>query len=203
LSSPATAPDPLPPPSTPDCPRPLRADAVRNRACILAAAREVFAERGTEAHAEEVARRAGLGVGTLYRHFPDKEALARAVLEHKVEEVKAFIEEECIPDPDPWAGLERVFRNAGAGQAENRGWADAVSAALGDDPAMCLHRDRLTPPVMELVRRGQEAGVVRDDLRGEDLFGLFCGLGAVARSGQDWERYLAVVLAGLRAGGDR
>jgi len=203
LSSPSAAPDPVQPSPAPDSPRPLRVDAVRNRARILAAAREVFAERGTEAHAEEIARRAGLGVGTLYRHFPDKEAVARAVLEHKVEEVKAFIEAECLPDPDPWAALVRVFRNAGSEQAEDRGWADAVSAALGDDPAMCLHRERLTPPVMELVRRGQEAGVVRDDLRDEDLFGLFCGLSAVARSGQDWERYLAVVLAGLRAGGDR
>lgn len=183
----------------PDSPRPLRADAVRNHARILDAAREVFAERGSEAHAEEVAHRAGVGVGTLYRHFPDKEALARAVLEHKIEEVNAFIVTNCLPDADPWAGLERVFRHAGAGQAQNRGWADAVTAALGDDPAMSLHRDRLTPPVMELVRRGQEAGVVRADLRDEDLFGLFCGLGAVARSGEDWERYLEVMLAGLRA----
>lgn len=181
-----------------DAPRPLRADAVRNRGRILAAARAAFAEQGSEAHAEDIARRAGVGVGTLYRHFPTKRELAEAVLEFKVDEIEAFVRAECLTDPDPWAGLERVFRNAGEAQAEDRHFADAVTDALGEDPPACAHRERLGPVVMELVRRGQESGVVRADLREEDLHALFCGLGAVARTGEDWARYLDVVLAGLR-----
>ena len=182
-----------------DAPRPLRADAARNRARILVAAREEFAEKSVDAHAEDVARRAGVGIGTLYRHFPTKRALAEAVLEAKVDEIEDFIRRECLGDPDPWAGLVRVFRNAGEEQAADRGFADAVTDALGEDPPACAHRERLGPVVMELVRRGQEAGVVRRDLREEDLPPLFCGLGAVARTGEDWGRYLDVVLAGLRA----
>lgn len=179
--------------------RPLRADAARNRTRVIEAARDAFAERGQLAQMEDVARRAGVGVGTLYRHFPTKEALGEAVLDLRLSEIEAYVREEGLAAADPWEGLVRVFRNAGECQARDRGLADAITEVLGEEPANCSHRDRLGPLVAELVRRGQKAGVVRADLREEDLPPLFCGLGAVARSGEDWERYLEFLLAGLRA----
>lgn len=179
-------------------PRAPRADAVRNRLLVLDAAQEAFADHGPQAQMEDVARRAGVGVGTLYRHFPTKAALALAVLERQIDGIEAFIRENCMTDPDPWAGLVRVFERAGANQATDRGLADALMDMTDEVPMTCSHRQRLGPPTAEILERAQAAGVVRPEITEEDLNGLFCGLSAVSRGGGDWQRYLDIVLSGLR-----
>jgi len=148
---------------------------------------------------EDVARRAGVGVGTLYRHFPTKTALAEAVLGRQIDEIERFIAEDCAPDPDPWAALVRIFRRAGENQANDRGLADALMDMTDQVPANCSHRQRLGPPTTAILERAQAAGLARPEITEEDLNGLFCGLSAVARGGGDWERYLEIVLSGLRA----
>jgi AcrR family transcriptional regulator len=166
---------------------------------VLDAAQEALAAHGDEAQMEDVARRAGVGVGTLYRHFPTKEALAHAVLQRQIGELERFIAEDCEPDPDPWAALVRIFHRAGANQANDRGLADALMDMTDQVPENCSHRRRLGPPTAAILARAQAAGVARPEITEDDLHGLFCGLSAVARTGGDWERYLEIVLAGLRA----
>jgi AcrR family transcriptional regulator len=179
--------------------RPLRADARRNRDRLVTTAREVLLARGGDASMEEIAKAAGVGVGTLYRHFPDKRALAAAVLERQIDAMEAFIAEECASDPDPWAALVRIFHRAGANQAGDRGLANALIDVTDQVPERCSHRLRLGPPTGEILARAQAAGVARPDVTEDDLHGLFCGLSAVTLNGGDWERYLGIVLAGLRA----
>ncbi len=178
--------------------KPLRADAARNRARVLEAAEKVFADAGQEAQMEDVARRAGVGVGTLYRHFPTKQKLAEAVLERQIDALAAFIAAECATDPDPWAGLTRVFRRAAQDQAANRGQADALLSLADDLPDRCCHRVRLGPPTGAILARAQAQGLARPEVTEEDLHTLFCGLSAVTRTGGDWERYLEIVLTGVR-----
>jgi AcrR family transcriptional regulator len=176
-----------------------RADAVRNRLRVLDAAQEAFADHGDEAQMDDVARRAGVGVGTLYRHFPTKSALAAAVLERQIDELERFVMEDCAPDPDPWAALVRIFHRAGANQANDRGLGEALMDMADEVPENCSHRRRLGPPTAAILARAQAAGVARPEITEDDLHGLFCGLSAVSRGGGDWERYLEIMLAGLRA----
>jgi AcrR family transcriptional regulator len=181
--------------------RPLRADAKRNRERVLAAAREVFAKYGLDAQMDDVARTAGLGVGTVYRHFPTKEAVVEAVALAGYEEMCA-IARKALEEQDPWAAFSgfmwegaRLHRRDRA-QCELHGTRpDVVQRVAGD-------KHELLGMVAELIARGQEAGVLRADLSKDDMPILWCSLGAAQqRSAEDagWERYLTLVLDGLRA----
>src|SRR5215212_8386823 len=99
---------------------PLRADAERNRERILDAAREVFAERGLDVTLDEVARHAGVGVGTAYRRFPNKHVLIEALMIERIAELEATAR-ECLADPDPWNGVATYLERALAQQAADRG----------------------------------------------------------------------------------
>lgn len=184
-------------------PRPLRADAARNRAKVLEAARAAFAEHGAEAQMEDVARRAGVGVGTVYRHFPTKEALAEALVEERfdrtIEHARGLLDE-----PDPWRALERCFEHCGATQEQDRAWAAGLSAfACGGAAGPLEHQhEQLLEIVDQLLARARAAGVVRDDLAAVDMPPLFCGLASVVQAGvTDWRRYLDLLLDGLRPRG--
>jgi AcrR family transcriptional regulator len=110
-------------------PRRLRADAERNRVAILAAAREVFAEHGLEAPLEEIALRAGVGIATLYRRFPDREHLVAAALLDKIAQYAAAAE-QVRADPDPWAGFVGFVERICEMQADDRGLGDLLSMTL-------------------------------------------------------------------------
>ena len=180
-----------------------RADKARNRARILAAASEAFAERGVETQMDDVAARAGLGVGTLYRHFATKEALMVALMERKFEQIlevtRRGIERE---DGEPFEvfadvlreGAEVAAADAAAQDALKRVgdviWSDALPAQL-----------ELLAATQVLMDRAQAAGTMRSDISAADISMIMCGLSATMSVGEwDWRRYLELALDGLRAG---
>src|SRR5262245_22262631 len=112
----------------------LRADARRNRERVLVAARAVFAERGIDAPMATVARRAGVGVATLYRHFPTRDALVRGAFAQQMETCARTLT-EALADPDPWRGFQRLVETVCALQREERGFPAAFVAAFPDGAA--------------------------------------------------------------------
>ena len=183
--------------------RPMRADAVRNRAKIVEAAKAAFGECGLETQMEDVARRAEVGVGTLYRHFPTKDALVRALVYDKMqrlsEEALAALEEE----PDPWKAFERVFWRAGKQQITDRALREVVSSQPQEVFREAAQETQLEARMGALVERARDAGALRDGVRTEDVPMVMCGLAAVMQSERSWERYLRFMLDGFRArGGD-
>ena len=183
--------------------KPLRRDALRNRERIVAGARALFAERGLEVSVEDITRRAGLGMGTLYRHFPTKEELIDAVLEDALGELLRLAE-SALEEPDPWTGLCLFLERALALNAENRGLKDIVATrahGLGRAAAM---RSRLRPLTARLVERAHEQGSLRADFAAEDLALLLWGGAGVIEAGGGvapgiWRRYLGFLLDGLRS----
>lgn len=146
--------------------RRLRADAVRNAERILRAAREVFAENGPDAMLEDIARRADVGIATLYRRFPNKESLVRAALEQSMAEQLSPAMERALGDDDPKAGLVTLLEATLAMVARER---NTLAAA---DNSGALTAEVTAPfldSLMLLTRRGQDAGVIRADLVPEDM----------------------------------
>jgi len=180
--------------------RRLRADAVRNRAKVLEAARAAFAEHGAEAQIEDVARRAGVGVGTVYRHFPTKQALAEALIEERFDHTIAFVRALVDEEPDPWRAIERCFEYCAATQERDRAWAGVLALMAGGMVGPREHQmQELLTLEEQLIARARAAGVVRDDLTAADMPALFCGLGSVVLAGgRNWRRYLDLLLDGLR-----
>src|SRR5689334_22004939 len=124
--------------------RPLRRDAERNRALILDAARQVYAAEGLDAGFDEIARVAGVGVGTVYRRFPERGDLVEALFE---QEIDAVVEraEQAAADPDPWRGLSGFLRWGAEAQAADRGLAQVLAAAGQGHERVARGRDRLAP----------------------------------------------------------
>ena len=180
--------------------RPLRADAVRNRAKVLEAARAAFAEHGAEAQMEDVARRAGVGVGTVYRHFPTKEALAEALIEERFDRTIAFVRGLLDEEPDPWRAIERSFEHCASTQQKDRAWAAALALMAGGMMGPREHQmQQLLALEEQLIARARAAGVVREDLTAADMPALFCALASVVQAGgRNWRRYLDLLLDGLR-----
>ena len=187
--------------------RPLRADARRNRARLLDVADAVFSARGTSASTEEIAREAGVGIGTVFRHFPTKETLLEAVfigrLQRLAEEAETLAE-----DDDPGAALFAFFSHV-VEQASTKGALAEALAEAGIDFASNASpvKEGFRRALGELLARGQQAGAVREDVRLPDLLALLVG---TARAGEQVgrdtairARTLAVVLDGLRPPGSR
>jgi AcrR family transcriptional regulator len=181
--------------------RPLRADARRNRERVLVAAREVFAEHGLDAQMDDVASAAGVGVGTVYRHFPTKEALLEAVARGGYDDMCA-IAREALAEDDAWEAFSgfmwrgaRLHRHDRAQCEMHTARPDVVQRVAGD-------KHELLVMVAELIARGQKAGVLRADLSKEDMPVLWCSIGAAQQHSMDdagWQRYLTLMLDGLRA----
>src|SRR5581483_3161144 len=183
--------------------RPLRRDAERNRARIVAAAREAFAAHGVGVGVGEVARLAGVGVGTLYRRFPTKAALVDAVLEEAFAELLERAQ-QAAEDDDAWHGLETFLEAALSLHARNRALKDLAGASEGTRRRAAAARERIGPLIATLVRRAQEQGALRPDVTPEDVPLVFWGASRVVeRAGavapELWRRYLRLVLDGLRA----
>jgi AcrR family transcriptional regulator len=186
-------------------PRPLRRDARRNRERILAAARAAFAEHGLDVGVDEIARRAGVGMGTLYRRFPTKDALIEAILEDRLEEVVALLE-RAVGGHDPWRDFEGFMSEVVALQARDRGFKDILASSRRDEPRLTAARDRIAPLMERLLARAQAAGEMRADVDPRDVGPLLWGAGRVVESTGEvapdyWRRYLTLVLDGLRAPG--
>ncbi len=182
--------------------RPLRRDAERNRQRILRAAAEIFTEQGLQATLDDVARRAGVGVGTVYRRFPDKEALAGALFAERLNAL-VTLAEGALADPDEWGSLVSFLEQAGGLLAADRGLRQLFMFATYGRDRVGQARARMQPLVTKLVTRAQAAGVVRADLRPTDVPLIEFMLAGVAEYARDtrpdvWRRYLALVLDGLR-----
>lgn len=182
--------------------RPLRADAARNREKLLTAAREMFDEEGTDASLEEIARRAGVGVGTLYRNFPTRIELIEQVYRHNVDEL-CQAGEQLAASLEPCAALEAWLLQFVAYAGSKRGLAGALRSALGDDASHVFAdvHDRLTVAGDALLHAAQADGSVRTDVETMDVLRAVSGVCLAAPDWRDPEkarRALRLVLDGLR-----
>jgi AcrR family transcriptional regulator len=148
--------------------RRLRVDAERNRAALLDAAREVFAEQGLEAPLEEIALRAGVGIATLYRRFPNRGQLVAAALVGNFAQY-AEAAERALAVPDPWAGFAGFIERICELQAADRGLSDLLSMTLPGDERIEQLRRLANDRVVELIERTKAAGQLREDFAGEDI----------------------------------
>ncbi len=181
--------------------KPIRKDSARNRELLVEAARVVFAERGLDATLDDVARQAGVGTGTAYRHFANKQELAAEVLlqseRQLVDDANAALE-----IADPWQALETFFETSCARQAVNRGLHQALISPVPHQKSPL--REELVVAVIELFRRAKVAGVIRPDVEATDAVPIYAMMGVAFDVGSAiapelWRRYLAFFLDGLRA----
>jgi AcrR family transcriptional regulator len=185
--------------STPEATRPLRADARRNREKIVAAARETFSAQGVDAQMDDVARAAGVGVGTVYRHFPTKDALIAAMVVEKMR-LMAGLAPAYLEWDDPWAGFT-AYVGACAEQHElDRTLMQVTSTQPAATFTRAAEDTGLFENVGALLKRAQDAGIARPDLEATDVGVMMCGLGAVLQAfgEQGGRRHLALMLAGMR-----
>lgn len=190
--------------TTPGAPR-LRADAARNQQRIVAAARELFAIRGLEITLDDVAERAGVGVGTVYRRFANKKKLITEVF-HRHVDTFAEVAEECLRHPDPWLGLVELMEYACRHMATNRGFGEVILELRGNVEQFRSIRERIDPAVAAVVDRARAAGVIVADIGAADLFVMIRMVAAAAAfagsaDSESWRRYLSIVLNGIRADG--
>lgn len=191
-------------PSNPPPARRLRRDAQRNRDAIVAAARQVFCDHGLEAPLEEIARRAGVGIATLYRRFPSRVELLDAVL---TDNLQAHIHaaEQALATDDPWEGFAFYLEQSCRLQAADRGLNDAMGMRFPRATAVEAAKTRLFELVGQVVDRAQQSGQLRADLTQEDLAFLTWAntriLPAVRAAGapEAWRRHLGLLLDGFRA----
>ncbi|MBS1844064.1 MAG: TetR/AcrR family transcriptional regulator [Actinobacteria bacterium] len=181
----------------------LRADAARNRELIVAAAIEVFAERGLEASTADIAARAGVGEATLFRRFPTKDDLVTAIIGVQFEE-SAALAESCLADEDPWQGVERFLYGMAERAAVDHGIAGATKEKCVASPTLAGERRRILDLTSQLVRRAQKADALRDDIAGQDLMFVMSAVASLADlpfpglRADLWKRYLGIFLDGLR-----
>lgn len=178
--------------------RPKRADARRNYDKLLAAAAEAFTQDGADASLEDIARRAQVGIGTLYRHFPTRHALLEAVYVDEVEEMSRAADD--LADLEPWDALVTWLHQFVRYAATKRALADAMMATIDSDAEVFQAcRTAITSAGDRLLRRAQDAGVVRTDTNFTDVGRMVGGIAAIrtADSGQI-ERILDMALDGLR-----
>ena len=183
----------------------MRSDALRNRQLILDAAREAFTEHGEDAQMDDIARRAGVGVGTLYRHFKTKEMLVGELLHVKLSEFAERVRRKLEEESDPWAAFEAGLREQTDVMARDPAHQRMPFAATPE----VLHRAE--PAVRDLreawgvvIDRAKEAGVLRKDFEVDDIRTLMCGLGSMMAAdacgvmSYDWRRQLDLFLDGVR-----
>jgi len=180
----------------------LRADARRNRARIVAAAREAFAEDGLEVGVAAIAERAGVGNATIFRRFSTKQELITAVIEQRMSELLATARAATTGD-DPADGLAVFLDHAVRTHVEDQGLVECAAAQFHGEPRLVELRDALLAEMTTLLRRAQAEGSVRADLEPEDIPVLMFSIAAAAQVVGDrpsglYRRYLALALSGLR-----
>jgi len=180
--------------------RPLRKDAQRTRALVLDAARALFAERGIDVSFDEIARAAGVGVGTVYRRFPDREALVDALFADKIEKLLDLVG-QASEVADPWESIVQFVERGTAQMCADRALTEVVMCASDVHEAFARRRDDVTAAVESVLRRAQDAGVVRPGVEATDLAFLahMVSLAGAHAGKETAERYVALVLDALRA----
>jgi AcrR family transcriptional regulator len=183
--------------------RPLRADARRNRERVLNAARAVFAEQGYEAQMDDVARRAEVGVGTVYRHFPTKEALIDAIVAESFERMIAFAEDQLANEPDPWEALEKTLWAGAEIMAGDRAVTEVMTEMRGPVNLDMETQRRANAAFSTLIERAKAAGALRSDVLFDDVGMVMCGIGSATCKPHvmpdAWRRHTAIIIDGLRA----
>ncbi|HEY3467466.1 MAG TPA: helix-turn-helix domain-containing protein [Amycolatopsis sp.] len=175
-------------------PRPLRADARRNREALVAAAREVFGAKGIDAPLDEIARRAEVAIGTLYNRFPTRADLVEAAFLPVLEEAEA-IAEEALACEDPWDGFVLFLERSVLMQVTDRGFMQVCTRAFDRGSGLEKVKQANASRIARIIARAQDAGALQAGFRGEDLAIVF----AAATATPDWRRGLALVLDGLRS----
>ncbi len=187
--------------------KPMRSDAVRNRARVLDAARELFGRDGLDAQMDEIAASAGVGVGTVYRHFATKDALLEALADDY------FVGQQenatrALQIEDPWEGFVTFVRRGAELTAASRALAQisADRPELMEQAAEAANREHgFFGTVERVIARAQEAGELRRDFELSDIPSIMCSVGALAispKSTSNWRRILAFVLDGLHGEGE-
>ncbi|MFI0449211.1 TetR/AcrR family transcriptional regulator [Actinomadura sp. 6N118] len=183
--------------------RPLRRDAQRNRDALLAAARDCFAEHGLEAPLEQVAKRAGVAIGTLYRHFPTRLDLVQAIF---AEKLAAWLRaaEKAVTMPDAWEGLCLFLETMCELQASDRGFNDLASMRLPETACLAGAQTRIHQLGVRVVERAHEQGSLRADLTPEDLAFVIWAHSRITEATHGiapdaWRRHLHLMLDGFRA----
>jgi AcrR family transcriptional regulator len=182
--------------------RPLRRDAALNREKILRAAREVFGQHGLRVTLDDVARHAGVGVGTVYRRFPDKETLVRALFEQDLG-IRQASAERALAHPDPWEGFVDFLMEMGADLAENRGLQEVIMLGSHSSEPIETMRGGMLPFLEALIQRAQESGDLRAEITPSDVPVIVQMLSAASQFTQGkrpevWRRYFEIILNGVR-----
>jgi AcrR family transcriptional regulator len=186
--------------------RPMRCDARRNRQRIVEAARAAFAEQGPDAQIDDIARRAEVGVGTVYRHFPTKDALVGELLRLKLTALRDRVRRKLAESGDPGEAFVAFIREQAEVIAKDAAlqrmlWAETKETLVPVAPLM----GEVNDAVRELIARAKEAGAIRSDLQVDDVRTFMCGLGAIMAADArgvmpfDWRRQLEFMLDGMRA----
>ncbi len=178
--------------------KPLRADARRNRERILKAARAVFADQGLHSQIDDVAKRAKVGVGTVYRHFPTKEALLDALVRERFEEIAGYAR-EALGREDAWEGFCELIWRAAERNAVDLAFCEAIASS---DRSAIVEEVGLMRSTRELIEGAKAQGRMRADASEHDVPIIMVGVSAVMGMGPSpdaWRRYLTLMLDGLRA----
>jgi AcrR family transcriptional regulator len=179
-----------------------RKDVVRNRQRILDAAKELFAERGLGVTLHEIARHAGVGVGTIYRHYPHKTVLIDLLFEEQLEGM-ADLARQALEDPDPWHAVVWFHEQSLELQSRDKGLKELL-LGMPDAPELAVRfREKLHPLADQIIERARAAGVVRHDCETQDFGVMVLMVGAVIDAASElspelWRRYLTIALQGLR-----
>ena len=183
-----------------------RSDALRNRERIVEVANDAFRELGLDVSVAEIARRAGVGTGTLFRNFPTKNDLIRAIVEQHIDTWIAVIE-NALEREDTDEAFAEFFTEAVRFSCSDRGMLEAVADGVIDKPGLLEHKQRAYALTEQLIERAQKAGMVREGLTTDDVYALSNGVAhsaniAIDNNGADpkhaYEPFLRIVLAGLR-----
>ena len=179
--------------------RRVRADAARNRQRLLAVASETFAERGAEVPLEDIARRAGVGIGTLYRHFPTRDALVEGVYRHEVEELCERADQlltELPPDQALAEWMQLFVQHV----RRKRGMLSVLKPLMASSSTLSADKQRARECASRLLAAGVAAGTVRDDIEGDDLVRAVSGicLATDQEAARASERLVTVIVDGLR-----
>lgn len=182
---------------------PLRSDAERNRARIIAAARMVFGRDGLGASMASVAREAGVGIATLFRRFPTKEELVAAVFADRMDAYADAVA-AALDDPDPWHGLAGFIETVCAMQAADYGFADVLTMTFPTAKALEERRREAYDAIVRLIERAKAAGRLREDFTPEDLVLVHvANAGVVNATGEDvpdaWRRVVALMIQSFEA----
>lgn len=196
--------------SSPRCPSSsarssaLRSDAESNRRRIVAAAQQVFGEQGVAAPLTEVAARAGVGIATLYRRFPTRQALVEEAFEDAFAGYDASAD-RALEEEDPWESFAGLVERMGALQAENRGFTHLVQSSVPLGHRRDGRRERTYRKTVQVIDRAKASGAIRSDVSPEDLPVLSFALAGILEATRDdlpdaWRRHVAYFLAGCRPG---